>query len=93
MEPELGTLTIHYRGWRVKCSDNRFRICRITSCGVVEQISHEETGFLTSKISGDSLAEALPVVLTDRSKIKEVGFRARRAVIERFSEDRMIAAH
>jgi glycosyltransferase involved in cell wall biosynthesis len=63
------------------------------SGGVVEQISHEETGFLASKISGDSLAEALSAVLTDRSKIKEVGLRARRAVIERFSEDRMIEIH
>ena len=77
----------------MKCSDNRFRVCRITSGGVVEQNSREETGFLTSKISGDSLAEALPAVLTDRSKIKELGSRARRAVIERFSEDRMIEAH
>ena len=63
------------------------------SGGVVEQISHEETGFLASKISGDSLAEALSRVVLDRSKTKEVGLRARRAVIERFSEDRMIDAY
>lgn len=63
------------------------------SGGVVEQISHEETGFLASNILGDSLAEALSRALLDRSKIKEVGSRARRAVIERFSEDRMIDAH
>jgi len=63
------------------------------SGGVVEQISDEETGFLASKISGESLAEALSAVLTDRSKVKEAGLRARRAVIERFTEDRMIEAH
>jgi hypothetical protein len=39
------------------------------------------------------MAEALSAVLSDRSKIKEVGLRARRAVIERFSEDRMIEAY
>jgi pentatricopeptide repeat protein len=60
------------------------------SGGLVEQISHEETDFL--RLRFPEIRWQKRPVLTDRSKIKEVGLRARRAVIERFSEDRMIEA-
>jgi glycosyltransferase involved in cell wall biosynthesis len=65
-----------------------------TPCsGIVEQITDGQTGFLGSAITGEALAEALGRALKARADLRELGLRARREVIEKFSEDRMIEAH
>jgi glycosyltransferase involved in cell wall biosynthesis len=63
------------------------------SGGIVEQITDGDTGFLGSAISGEALAEALGRALNSRADLREIGLRARREVIEKFSEDQMIASH
>jgi glycosyltransferase involved in cell wall biosynthesis len=63
------------------------------SGGIVEQITDGQTGFLASAISGEALAEALSRALKARSDLREFGARARREVIEKFSEDQMVEAH
>jgi glycosyltransferase involved in cell wall biosynthesis len=63
------------------------------SGGVTEQITDGETGFLASAISGEALAEALIRAPKTRAELRDIGARARRSVIENFSEDRMIEAH
>jgi glycosyltransferase involved in cell wall biosynthesis len=63
------------------------------SGGIVEQITEGQTGFLGSTISGEALAEALGRALKARADLREFGLRARRTVIEQFSEDQMIASH
>jgi glycosyltransferase involved in cell wall biosynthesis len=65
-----------------------------TPCsGIVEQITDGETGFLASAISGEALGEALCRALKARSELRDFGVRARTAVIEKFSEDRIIESH
>ncbi len=63
------------------------------SGGIVEQITDGQTGFLGSSISGETLGEALGRALKSRSDLREIGLRARRVVIEKFSEDQMIESH
>ena len=63
------------------------------SGGIVEQITDGQTGFLGSAVSGEALAEALSRALQARGELPEFGARARREVIEKFSEDRMIEEH
>ena len=63
------------------------------SGGIVEQITDGQTGFLGSTISGEALAEALGRALMARADLRELGLRARREVIEKFSEDQMIESH
>jgi glycosyltransferase involved in cell wall biosynthesis len=63
------------------------------SGGIVEQIIDGQTGFLASAVSGEALAEALSRALQARGELRAFGMRARRVVIEKFSEDRMIEKH
>jgi glycosyltransferase involved in cell wall biosynthesis len=63
------------------------------SGGVVEQIADGENGFLAAEISGSALAKALDRALCSRGAISPIGEKARRKVIEKFSEDSMIEAH
>jgi glycosyltransferase involved in cell wall biosynthesis len=63
------------------------------SGGIVEQITDGQTGFLASAVSGEALAEALARALQTRGELREFGVRARREVIAKFSEDRMIEEH
>jgi glycosyltransferase involved in cell wall biosynthesis len=63
------------------------------SGGIVEQITDGETGFLASAVSGEALGETLCRALKARSELRDFGVQARTAVIENFSEDRMIESH
>src|SRR5271166_1547184 len=63
------------------------------SGGVVEQITDGEDGYLAGEISGEALAAALERALGSPAKILTIGEKARRTVIQRFSEDMMINAH
>jgi glycosyltransferase involved in cell wall biosynthesis len=63
------------------------------SGGIVEQIADGQTGFLGSAISGEALAEALGRALKSRADLHDFGLRARREVVEKFSEDQMIESH
>lgn len=58
--------------------------------GVVEQIKDGETGLLAKSVDGTSLAAALERALDLREEWTDFGQRARREVIDRFSEVVMI---
>jgi glycosyltransferase involved in cell wall biosynthesis len=63
------------------------------SGGVTEQIENGVTGLLAAEISGEALGSTLAEALVQPRIISEVAEAARRAVIDKFSEDQMIEEH
>jgi len=63
------------------------------SGGVVEQITHEETGLLAATVSAESLTDMLQRAIDDAAMRARLGRSARRRVEARFSEQAMIDAH
>lgn len=63
------------------------------SGGVVEQITHRKTGFLSADLSSQALASVLMEALSDPATAKEFALASRLHVNTHFSEDRMIERH
>jgi glycosyltransferase involved in cell wall biosynthesis len=61
--------------------------------GTPELITHGVTGVLVAPGRPEELADALVALLEDASRAEALRVAARRRVEERFSLDRMVAAH